>query len=63
MHMGPNYILANISVDFVDHLNSTQIEEAIAGIDAMIKQNCPNVKKVFVEAEAMAASAARAPVA
>lgn len=63
MHMGPSYILANISVDFVDHLNSTQIEEAIAGIDAMIKQNCPNVKKVFIEAEAMAASAARAPVA
>ena len=63
MHMGPSYILANISVDFVDHLNSTQIEEAIAGIDAMIKQNCPNVKKVFIEAEAMAASAARPPVA
>lgn len=63
MHMGPNYILANISVDFVDHLSSTQIEETIAGIDAMIKQNCPNVKKVFVEAEAMAALAARASVA
>lgn len=63
MHMGPSYILANISVDFVDHLNSTQIEEAIAGIDAMIKQNCPNVKKVFIEAEAMAVLAARAPVA
>jgi cation diffusion facilitator family transporter len=52
MHMGPKYILANLSIDFKDEVKSSELEKAIAGLDKLIKQKCPNVKRVFVEAEA-----------
>ncbi len=52
MHMGPKFILANLSVDFKDEVRASELEAAISGLDKLIKQNCPDVKRVFVEAEA-----------
>ena len=52
MHMGPEFILVNISVDFADKLRTGDMEEAIAHMDHLIKTSFPNVKRVFVEAEA-----------
>lgn len=52
MHMGPQYILVNLSVDVVDKTTAQELEETIAKLDAQIKQAWPNVKKVFIEAEA-----------
>jgi len=52
MHMGPEYILANLSVEFADGLPSEKMEETIAGLDRSIKEAFPLVKRVFVEAEA-----------
>ncbi|MCP4490870.1 MAG: cation transporter [Gammaproteobacteria bacterium] len=51
MHMGPDFILANISVDFVDTETADSIEKTIATIDRDIKQKHPEIKRVFVEAE------------
>ncbi len=51
MHMGPDFILANISVDFVDSETAGSIEKTIAIIDRDIKQKYPEIKRVFVEAE------------
>ncbi len=51
MHMGPDFILANISVDFVDSDTADTIEKAIASIDQAIKQRHPEIKRVFIEAE------------
>ena len=51
MHMGPNYILANISVEFRDSTTVPAMEEAVARIDKAIKQAFPRVKRVFIEAE------------
>ena len=51
MHMGPDYILANISVDFRDDATATDIESVIAKIDRAIKRQCPQVKRIFIEAE------------
>ncbi|MCK4708601.1 MAG: cation transporter [Gammaproteobacteria bacterium] len=51
MHMGPDFILANISVDFVDSLTADDIENIIANIDQKIKQQYPEIKRVFIEAE------------
>lgn len=51
MHMGPDFVLANLSVDFRDGIDSTQVEEAIARMDMAIKELYPVVKRVFVEAE------------
>lgn len=52
MHMGPEYILVNISVDFADNMRTGQVEETAAEMDREIKKRFPNVKRVFIEAEA-----------
>jgi cation diffusion facilitator family transporter len=52
MHMGPDFILVNISVDFVDAASSQTIEATISRMDREIKGKFPNVKRVFIEAEA-----------
>ena len=50
--MGPKFILANLSVDFSDHLTSVEWEKSIGGLDSLIKEACPDVQRVFIEAEA-----------
>ncbi len=51
MHMGPDFILANISVDFDDSKSAEDIETTVAEIDRAIKQQNPRVKRIFIEAE------------
>ena len=52
MHMGPEYILVNISVDFKDTIQAGRVEQVIQELDHLIKERHPLVKRVFVEAEA-----------
>ena len=52
LHMGPDFILLNLSVDFDDTALAGEVEEAIARLDREIKQTYPKIKRVFVEAEA-----------
>ena len=51
MHMGPDYVLVNLSVDFDNNALAGQVEETIAALDSAIKQRYPVVKRVFVEIE------------
>jgi cation diffusion facilitator family transporter len=51
MHMGPDFILVNLSVEFRDGESTETIEEAVATIDAQIKAALPEVQRVFIEAE------------
>ncbi len=59
LHMGPEYILVNLSVDFKDELDATAIEQAVVFIDRQIKKKHPLIKRVFIEAEARMARVAR----
>lgn len=52
MHIGPEYILVNLSVDFIDSASAAEIETSVARIDRMIKNSTPEVKRVFIEGEA-----------
>lgn len=52
MHMGPEFILVNISIDFRGDIKASELESTIADIDAEIKQSQLNVKRIFIEAEA-----------
>ncbi len=52
MHMGPEYVLVNISVEFNDSADATEIEDTISHLDLAIKAEFENVKRVFIEAEA-----------
>ncbi len=51
MHMGPDYILVNVSVDFSNSLNADLLEKSIDRLTGEIKQTFPRVKRVFIEAE------------
>lgn len=51
MHMGPDFVLVNISIDFQDELLSDEIEIAIAEMDQRIKNEYPHIKRIFIEAE------------
>ncbi|PCI38354.1 MAG: cation transporter [Elusimicrobia bacterium] len=51
MHMGPEFILVNMSLTFVDAAMADDIEIVVSEIDAAIKKNFPRVKRIFLEAE------------
>jgi cation diffusion facilitator family transporter len=51
MHMGPDFILLNVSVEFFDAAQAPEIEASIAGMDDAVKAAYPEVKRVFIEAE------------
>ena len=56
MHLGPRDILVNISVDFRDDLDAAGVERAITEMEGLIKQASPEVKRIFIEAQAWHAS-------
>ncbi len=51
MHMGPDFILVNISIDFRDDISAGDLEIMIGRLDQHIKDTFSNVKRIFVEAE------------
>jgi len=59
MHMGPNDILVNLEVDFIDTLTTDQLEAAIDRIESGLKQALPEITRVFIEAESVRKSVVR----
>ena len=51
MHLGPNDILLNLSVDFKDSEDSKDVETAITEMEAQIKRAEPKVRRIFIEAQ------------
>lgn len=51
LHMGPEFILVNISLDFADGSSAAEVEQAIESLDQGIRQRYPLVRRIFVEAE------------
>jgi cation diffusion facilitator family transporter len=58
LHMGPDFILVNVSVNFDPGAAARVIEEAVADIDRRIRKAYPEVKRVFIEAESGTARSA-----
>ena len=58
LHMGPEFVLLNLSVDFADSLSAGDVEDTISRLDRHIKQTYPKIKRVFVEAESRRDTAA-----
>ena len=54
VHMGPEYVLATLSLEFVDALTITELERTIEDLNQRIRTAHPDVKKVFIEAESVA---------
>ncbi|MCZ6618565.1 MAG: hypothetical protein O7E57_10560, partial [Gammaproteobacteria bacterium] len=51
LHMGPAYIIVTLSVDFVDGIDSSELESAVTEISDRVKRLDPAIQRVFVEAE------------
>jgi len=51
LHMGPEFIVVTISVDFIDSLSSGQVESAVTSFTRKIKATDPRIRRVFIEAE------------
>lgn len=51
MHLGPQDILLNISLDFKDAMSSGNVETTISELETSIKSKFPEIKRVFIEAQ------------
>ena len=63
MHLGPEDLLVNLSIDFEDGISSQVVEAAISSLEVEIKDSYPEVKRLFIEVQSLQghlASAARA---
>jgi len=56
MHVGPEFILANISVRFKQGLSGEDVQKSIERMDGEIKAGCEHVERVFIEAERQAST-------
>jgi cation diffusion facilitator family transporter len=51
LHMGPEFILVTVSVDFATDLSADEVESCVAQLTQEIKAIDPSVRRVFIEAE------------
>ncbi|MDX1541636.1 MAG: hypothetical protein R3349_09560, partial [Geminicoccaceae bacterium] len=51
MHLGPEDVLVNLSLDFKGEQSADQVEAAVATMESTIKTRYPNVKRLFIEAQ------------
>jgi len=51
MHMGPEDVLLNISLDFHDNISAGEVEKTITQLEIEIKEKYPEVARIFIEAQ------------
>jgi cation diffusion facilitator family transporter len=53
MHFSPRDILLTLSLDFVDGISAGRVEEVISELEQRIKTRCPEITRVFIEAQSI----------
>lgn len=53
MHMGPEEILLNLDVQFQDGLDEEELSHVIDRLEIQIREEFPEIKHIFIEAEAL----------
>ena len=51
MHLSPQDVLLNLSIDFKDQLTSQEVEREVSQMEREIKERFPEIKRVFIEAQ------------
>jgi cation diffusion facilitator family transporter len=51
LHMGPEFIVATLSIDFVDTLTAGELETTVTELNGKIKAIDQRIQRVFIEAE------------
>jgi cation diffusion facilitator family transporter len=49
VHMGPQEIVAGLSIEFEDHLTAPEIEACVERIEALLKKEMPEITRLFVK--------------
>ena len=62
MHLAPQQVLVNLSLDFERDLSSDQVEMVVTQLETRMRETFPEVTRVFIEAQSRAAHARRAQV-
>lgn len=55
MHLSPQDILVNASIDFVDGLPAEEVEAAVSAFEREIKARHPDIRRIFIEAQSISA--------
>lgn len=53
MHMGPEYVLLTVSVDYADNLSAADVERTTSRLDDSIKTAFPKIKRIFIETQSI----------
>ncbi len=61
LHMGPDHVIVNMSLDFRDDLSADRLEGMISSLNEAIKHRFTEVQRVFIEAESWKRHLAQAP--
>jgi divalent metal cation (Fe/Co/Zn/Cd) transporter len=51
MYLGPNDVIMALDVDFADNMSSTQVAAAVEELQDAIRQEHPEVQRIFIEAK------------
>jgi divalent metal cation (Fe/Co/Zn/Cd) transporter len=60
MHLAPQQVLVNLSLDFENNLSSDEVEMVVTQLETRMREAFPEVTRVFIEAQSRAAHARRA---
>ena len=61
MHFGPHDVLVNLALKFRGSLSTADVERAIDQLERDIRQQYPDVKRIFLEAESLSKSERQKP--
>ncbi|MGD8865766.1 MAG: hypothetical protein PVI81_09250, partial [Anaerolineales bacterium] len=53
MHLGPDEVLLNMDMNFVDKIDSTQVAAAVDRIEKAIQSQFPDINRIYLEAEGL----------
>jgi len=53
MHLGPDDILVNLDVEFVDGLSTDEVEDTVGRIESRVKEAVPEVTRIYIEAQSL----------
>jgi divalent metal cation (Fe/Co/Zn/Cd) transporter len=52
VHIGPEEIVAGLSIEFEDHLTAPEIEACVERLEARLKTEMPQISRLFVKPQA-----------
>lgn len=59
LHFGPEHVLLNLDIQFHDRLSADDIEAAVDRLEKQIHEKYPEIKHIFLEAEAISSGKRR----